>query len=98
MGSFRRTSFVRRSYRKLSYNLGITYKRYNNISSILVLPEELLLSHMEVVNGHEFLFNPLIRDNKLFGRGSIDVINALNFINFYKLQGKKVAQDGDEIA
>lgn len=53
---------------------------------------------MDVVNGHEFLLNPLIRDNNLFGRGSIDVINALNFINFYELQGKRVVQDGDEIA
>ncbi|NNK85977.1 MAG: hypothetical protein HKO91_10565 [Desulfobacterales bacterium] len=41
--------------------------------------EELLLSHMAVVNGHGFRFNPLIRDNKLFGSGSIDVINAINF-------------------
>jgi hypothetical protein len=46
---------------------------------------------MAVVNGHGFRFNPLIRDNKLFGSGSIDVLNALNFSNFYELQGKRVA-------
>ncbi len=58
---------------------GIAYRRidHQGIPSILALPNErfvpvLLMSHIDVVDGPEALFEPHIRDGKLYGRGSID--------------------------
>ncbi len=58
---------------------GAKYRRldYNRIPSIIVTPENnvvpiLLMSHIDVVDGSDDLFNPRIRDNALYGRGSID--------------------------
>ncbi len=58
---------------------GIVFKRfdYNNIPSILVLPEKdfapvVLMSHFDVVDGPEHLFSPREENDCLYGRGSID--------------------------
>ena len=58
---------------------GIEYWRfdYGNIPSILVMPESmrtpiLLMSHIDVVDAPAELFNPIEKDGKLYGRGSMD--------------------------
>lgn len=58
---------------------GIPYQRlkHNGVPSILVVPKSkrvkiLLMSHFDVVDGPNKLFEPLIRDDRLYGRGSID--------------------------
>ena len=58
---------------------GATYQRldYNRIPSIIVMPENnvapiLLMSHIDVVDGPDDMFIPRIKDNALYGRGSID--------------------------
>lgn len=60
-------------------NWEITYKRfdYRNAPAILVLPRQgiaplLLMSHIDVVDAPGDLFRPVIRDGKLYGRGSFD--------------------------
>ncbi len=57
----------------------IAYRRmdYNGTPSLLAIPDNnripvLLMSHIDVVDGPETVFNPYIKDGKLFGRGSID--------------------------
>ncbi len=58
---------------------GATYRRldHNRIPSIIVMPGNnfapvLLMSHIDVVDGPAELFIPRIKDNALYGRGSID--------------------------
>ncbi len=58
---------------------GAKYRRldHNSIPSIIVMPENnvapiLLMSHIDVVDGPDELFIPRIKDNALYGRGSID--------------------------
>ena len=58
---------------------GARYQRldHDNIPSIIVMPQNnfapiLLMSHIDVVDGPDDLFNPRIKDNALYGRGSID--------------------------
>lgn len=58
---------------------GIVFERFDHqgIPSIAVLPEKgrapvLLMSHIDVVDGPDELFDPVEKDGKLFGRGSID--------------------------
>ena len=58
---------------------GAIYRRldYNRIPSIIVMPQNyfapiLLMSHIDVVDGPDDLFNPRIKNNALYGRGSID--------------------------
>jgi succinyl-diaminopimelate desuccinylase len=69
------TSFIE-DYLKTS---GIKYQRLDHadIPSIIVMPQNnvapiLLMSHIDVVDGPDDLFNPRIKDNALYGRGSID--------------------------
>jgi succinyl-diaminopimelate desuccinylase len=57
----------------------ITYERVEqeNAPSILVMPENghaalLLMSHIDVVDGPDSVFEPYVENGKLFGRGSID--------------------------
>lgn len=50
---------------------------HGGVPSVAVLPEVgfakiLLMSHIDVVDAPEDLFSPLIRDGKLYGRGSLD--------------------------
>ena len=58
---------------------GIEYTRkdVNNVPSILVTPGKaqfpvLLMSHIDVVDGPDSLFEPRLEDGRLYGRGSID--------------------------
>ncbi len=58
---------------------GANYQRldHDNIPSIIVMPQNnvapiLLMSHIDVVDGPDELFNPRVKDNALYGRGSID--------------------------
>ena len=58
---------------------GIAYRRLdrNNIPSILVAPENrivpvLLMSHIDVVDGPDDIFEPRVEAGHLYGRGSID--------------------------
>jgi succinyl-diaminopimelate desuccinylase len=58
---------------------GAKYRRldHNSIPSIIVMPENnvapiLLMSHIDVVDGPDELFIPRIKNNALYGRGSID--------------------------
>lgn len=50
---------------------------YGDSPSLLIMPDNysvpiLLMSHIDVVDAPEALFNPVVRDGKLYGRGSID--------------------------
>ncbi len=50
---------------------------HKGIPSLLVLPQAgyapvLLMSHLDVVDGPDSMFEPLEKDGKLYGRGSID--------------------------
>ena len=50
---------------------------HNNSPSIMVMPQNnsapiLLMSHIDVVDAPDALFEPKIKDNALYGRGSID--------------------------
>lgn len=58
---------------------GIAYRRENHagIPNILVMPEAghapvLFMAHMDVVDGPDALFQPVVRNGRLYGRGSID--------------------------
>jgi len=58
---------------------GANYRRleHNGIPSILVLPQSgfvpiLLMAHIDVVDGPDELFNPVEKNGKLYGRGSLD--------------------------
>jgi len=60
-------------------NNHIAYRRldHRNTPSILVAPQNktvpvLLMSHIDVVEGPDTLFEPFEKDGKLYGRGSID--------------------------
>ncbi len=59
--------------------LGAKWERtdFEGVPSIMVLPgghdaPVLLMAHMDVVNGPDELFEPFVKDDKLYGRGSID--------------------------
>jgi succinyl-diaminopimelate desuccinylase len=58
---------------------GANYQRLDHadLPSIIVIPHNnvapiLLMSHIDVVDGPDDLFNPRVKDNALYGRGSID--------------------------
>jgi succinyl-diaminopimelate desuccinylase len=58
---------------------GIVFERFDHqgVPSIAVLPKKgwapvLLMSHIDVVDGPDALFDPVEKDDKLFGRGSSD--------------------------
>ncbi len=60
-------------------NLGVSYERVNSnaIPSILVTPKPgvtpvLLMAHFDVVDGPDALFEPVEREGKIYGRGSVD--------------------------
>lgn len=77
------------------------FKRYkkNGITSMLfhnksVMPkafEILLNAHLDVVPGSKVLFKPIVKDSKLFGRGTYDMkCAAAAMINIFKEIAKKV--------
>ena len=58
---------------------GARYQRLDHadVPSIIVMPQNnvapiMLMSHIDVVDGPDDLFQPRIKDNALYGRGSID--------------------------
>jgi succinyl-diaminopimelate desuccinylase len=58
---------------------GANYRRldHNNIPSVVVMPASnfapiVLMSHVDVVDGADDLFVPRVKDDALYGRGSID--------------------------
>ncbi len=60
-------------------NCEVAYRRFDhqNLPSILVAPQSgfvpiLLLTHIDVVDAPDELFDPLEKEKKLYGRGSID--------------------------
>ena len=80
----------------------IIYRRldYNQIPSIVVMPPNdyapvLLMSHIDVVDAPAELFNPVEKDGKLYGRGSIDAkyAAALSLV-LLKKQLKRLRSNG----
>ncbi len=85
---------------------GAAYRRldFNGIPSILALPSAdfapvILMSHIDVVDGADELFEPKVQDGKLYGRGSLDDKYAValslllfrNHLKFLEKQGKTQA-------
>jgi len=67
--------FVERDLKERGLNP--TRLEHEGVSSIWVMPSYgkvsiLLMSHLDVVEGPEEIFEPVVREGKLFGRGSID--------------------------
>jgi succinyl-diaminopimelate desuccinylase len=82
---------------------GARYRRldHDNFPSIIVMPQNkvapvLLMSHIDVVDGPDDMFQPQIEENALYGRGSIDdkyavalsLILLKEFLNRLKNEGK----------
>jgi len=82
----------------------IEFKRLNheNVPSILVLPKKgyapvLLMSHIDVVDAPDNLFEPLEKDQKLYGRGSLDdkyavamsMVLFTNHLQRFRKQGRR---------
>ena len=60
-----------------AWGVPVERMEHNGIASLLVLPQAgyapvLLMSHLDVVDGPEAMFEPVEKDGKLYGRGSID--------------------------
>ena len=84
------------------------YRRleYNNVPSIIVMPENnvvpiLLMSHIDVVDAPDDLFTPRIKDNALYGRGSIDdkyaVALSLVLVKEYLQRFKKTGKSQNDL-
>jgi succinyl-diaminopimelate desuccinylase len=87
---------------------GAKYRRldYNRTPSIIVMPENnvapiLLMSHIDVVDAPDDLFIPRIKDNALYGRGSIDdkyaVALSLVFVKEYRRRLKKTGKSQNDL-
>ncbi len=87
---------------------GAKYRRldFNHIPSIIVMPENnvvpiLLMSHIDVVDGADDLFIPRIKDNALYGRGSIDdkyaVALSLVFVKKYLQRLKNTGKSQNDL-
>jgi succinyl-diaminopimelate desuccinylase len=87
---------------------GAKYQRldYNRIPSIIVMPENnvapiLLMSHIDVVDGPDELFRPHLKDNALYGRGSIDdkyaAALSLVLVKNYLQRLKKAGQSQNDL-
>jgi len=87
---------------------GARYQRldHDDIPSIIVMSQNnvapiLLMSHIDVVDGPDDLFQPRIKDNGLYGRGSIDdkyaVALSLVFVKNYLQQLKKEGKDQNDL-
>lgn len=86
----------------------IQYQRLNhaNIPSILVLPQKgytpiLLMTHIDVVDAPNTLFEPLEKDRKLYGRGSLDdkyaVALSMVLLKNYHKQLRMVGKDQKDL-
>jgi len=87
---------------------GAKYRRldYNRIPSIVVMPPNnfapiLLMSHIDVVDAPADLFIPHIKDNALYGRGSIDdkyaVALSLVLLKEYLQRLKKAGKSQNDL-
>ncbi len=87
---------------------GAPYRRLDhaNVPSILVMPENyfapvVLMSHIDVVDGPEALFEPRIKDKALYGRGSIDdkyaAALSLVMVKNYRQRLEKEGQDPNDL-
>ncbi len=87
---------------------GAKYRRldYNRIPSIVVMPQNnfapiLLMSHIDVVDAPADLFIPRIKDNALYGRGSIDdkyaVALSLVLVKEYLQRLKKAGKSQNDL-
>ena len=87
---------------------GAKYRRLDNnsITSIIVMPDNnvapiLLMSHIDVVDAHDDLFIPRIKDNALYGRGSIDdkyaVALSLVLVKEYLQRLKKAGKSQNDL-
>lgn len=83
---------------------GIDYRRLsrNNIPSIVIAPEHkpvpvLLMSHIDVLEGPDHLFEPRVAAGNLYGRGSIDdkYAAALSLV-LYKEHAAKIRRKGGD--
>jgi succinyl-diaminopimelate desuccinylase len=85
---------------------GIRYRRvdHDGVPSILAGPQDdfapvLLMAHMDVVDAPDELFEPVLKDDKLYGRGTIDdkYAVALSLVllknQFQALRGKNKGQE-----
>ena len=87
---------------------GATYQRLDHadIPSIIVKPQNnvapiLLMSHIDVVDGPDDLFNPRVKGDALYGRGSIDdkyaAALSLVFVKNYLQQLQKEGKDQNDL-
>jgi succinyl-diaminopimelate desuccinylase len=87
---------------------GAKYQRLDHAGtpSIIVMPQNnaapiLLMSHIDVVDGPDDLFNPRVKDDALYGRGSIDdkyaVALSLVFVKNYLQQLQKEGKDQNDL-
>jgi len=87
---------------------GATYQRLDHadIPSIIVMPQHnvvpiLLMSHIDVVDGPDDLFNPRVKGDALYGRGSIDdkyaAALSLVFVKNYLRQLQKEGKDQNDL-
>ncbi len=85
---------------------GIAYRRidHNGTPSLLALPNErfvsvLLMSHIDVVDAPEALFEPRVRGGNLYGRGSIDdkYAVALSLVLMKQYLGRLRSQGKDQL-
>jgi len=87
---------------------GASYQRLDHadIPSIIVMPQHnvapiLLMSHIDVVDGPDDLFNPRVKGDALYGRGSIDdkyaAALSLVFVKNYLQQLQKEGKDQNDL-
>jgi len=87
---------------------GANYRRldHHNSPSVMVMPQNnfapiLLMSHIDVVDGPDDLFNPRVKDDALYGRGSIDdkyaAAISLVFVKNYLQQLQKEGKDQNDL-
>lgn len=87
---------------------GASYQRLDHadIPSIIVMPQHnvapiLLMSHIDVVDGPDDLFNPRVKGDALYGRGSIDdkyaAALSLVFVKNYLQQLQKKGKDQNDL-
>jgi succinyl-diaminopimelate desuccinylase len=87
---------------------GASYQRLDHadIPSIIVMPQHnvapiLLMSHVDVVDGPDDLFNPRVKGDALYGRGSIDdkyaAALSLVFVKNYLQQLQREGKDQNDL-
>lgn len=93
------TAFIESYLRQ--YEIKFIRKDINGVPSLLITPGKddfslLLMSHIDVVAGPEKLFDPVVKDGRLHGRGSVDdkyavalsMVLMKNWFEKYRDQGR----------